>query len=180
MGLLERLLAFSSLPPLVVPSCLASLTDAAYAAQTDGSPSEQAIHFVSIDRSIDCDALLARQVDSNCQCLSSMYACGIARFRSSADLFPPRTHRQQQQQQQAAIIMSHAEFGRGDTGIHTVEGNLAGARAAKLTQKREKDQQAFEAKKRKIQEESERSVGDFGQKFTSIQHDAFKVRCTPS
>lgn len=76
--------------------------------------------------------------------------------------------------------MSHAEFGRGDTGIHTVEGNLAGARAAKLTQKREKDQQAFEAKKRKIQEESERSVGDFGQKFTSIQHDAFKVRCTPS
>lgn len=72
--------------------------------------------------------------------------------------------------------MSHAEFGRADTGIHTVEGTLAGPRAAKLAQKREQDQQAFEAKKRKIQEESERSAGDFTQKFTSIQQDAFKVR----
>jgi len=43
--------------------------------------------------------------------------------------------------------MSHSEFGRGATGIHTVEGNQAGARAAKLTQKREQDQKEYEAKK---------------------------------
>lgn len=71
--------------------------------------------------------------------------------------------------------MSHAGFGRADTGIHTVEGTLAGRRAAMLADKREKDQQAFEAKKRKIQEEAERSAGGIGQKFTSIAHDAFKV-----
>jgi len=35
----------------------------------------------------------------------------------------------------------HNEFSRGDTGINTVEGNLAGHRAAQLTKKREQAQQ---------------------------------------
>jgi len=47
----------------------------------------------------------------------------------------------------STAAMSHSEFGRGATGIHTVEGNQAGARAAKLTQKREQDQKEYEAKK---------------------------------
>ena len=42
---------------------------------------------------------------------------------------------------------------RTDTGIHTVEGNVAGSRAARLTKRREEEQQEYEAKKRKIQEE---------------------------
>jgi protein FAM50 len=44
-------------------------------------------------------------------------------------------------------------FKRPDTGIHTVEGNVAGARAARLTKQRDKDQKEFEEKKRKIEEE---------------------------
>lgn len=71
--------------------------------------------------------------------------------------------------------MSHAGFKRGDTGIHTVEGNIAGAKAARYAKKREKDQQEYEAKKRKIQDESQRSVGTMDQKFKSIQQNAFQV-----
>eukprot|EP00624_Nannochloropsis_granulata_P000936 evm.model.NODE_14087_length_57995_cov_43.650368.7 len=71
--------------------------------------------------------------------------------------------------------MSHSDFGRGGTGIHTVEGNQAGARAAKLTQKREQDQREFEAKKRKIQDDSQRAMDGFDQKFSSIQQTAFNL-----
>ena len=41
-----------------------------------------------------------------------------------------------------------AQFRRPESGIHTVEGNVAGSRAAELTKKRQKDQLAFEEKKR--------------------------------
>lgn len=41
-----------------------------------------------------------------------------------------------------------AHFRRPESGIHTVEGNVAGSRAAALTKKREQDQLAFEEKKR--------------------------------
>ena len=71
--------------------------------------------------------------------------------------------------------MSHSEFGRGDTGIHTVEGNLAGVKAARLTKKREQDQKDYEAKKRKIQEDSQRAMGNMDQKFSSIVQNAFNV-----
>jgi protein FAM50 len=37
-----------------------------------------------------------------------------------------------------------------DTGIHTVEGNVAGARAASLEKKRQREQEEFEERKRKI------------------------------
>lgn len=37
----------------------------------------------------------------------------------------------------------------GDSGVHTVEGNVAGARAARLTREREKQQQSYEEEKRK-------------------------------
>jgi hypothetical protein len=72
--------------------------------------------------------------------------------------------------------MSHAEFGRGDTGIHTVEGTISGRRAAKLAQKREQDQQEFEAKKRKIQDDSSRAAGSIDSKFKSIATDPNAVR----
>jgi protein FAM50 len=45
-----------------------------------------------------------------------------------------------------------AHFRRPESGIHTVEGNVAGPRAAELTKKRQKEQEAFEDKKRKIEE----------------------------
>lgn len=45
-----------------------------------------------------------------------------------------------------------AHFRRPESGIHTVEGNVAGSRAAELTKKRQKEQLAFEEKKRKIEE----------------------------
>ena len=48
----------------------------------------------------------------------------------------------------------HRGFGReGDTGVHTVEGTKAGSRAAGLTQLRAADQEAYEAKKRKLEED---------------------------
>jgi ribosomal protein L21E len=37
-----------------------------------------------------------------------------------------------------------------DTGIHTVEGNVAGASAASLEKKRQREQEEFEERKRKI------------------------------
>src|SRR3546814_2540583 len=45
-------------------------------------------------------------------------------------------------------------FKRADTGINTVEGTVAGSRAAFLSKQRDKEQQAYEAKKRKIEEEN--------------------------
>lgn len=47
-----------------------------------------------------------------------------------------------------------SEFKRADTGINTVEGTVAGSRAAFLAKKREKEQAAYEARKRKIEEEN--------------------------
>ena len=50
-----------------------------------------------------------------------------------------------------------AKFHRPDAGIHTVEGNVAGSRAATLTRKRQAEQDAFEERKRKIISESNKS-----------------------
>lgn len=46
----------------------------------------------------------------------------------------------------------------GSSGVHTVEGNLAGRRAAKLTQEREKQQQEYEKKKQDIQLTNQRGA----------------------
>jgi protein FAM50 len=58
-----------------------------------------------------------------------------------------------------------ANFHRPDTGIHTVEGNVAGSRAATLTRKREADQEAFEQRKKKIVADAERGKRGIGDKF---------------
>lgn len=50
-----------------------------------------------------------------------------------------------------------AHFHRPESGIHTVEGNVAGSRAAALTKKRQLEQEAFEAKKRQIEKDSKTS-----------------------
>ena len=39
---------------------------------------------------------------------------------------------------------------RTDTGINTVEGNVAGARAGRLTKKRDEEQAAYEKRKKHI------------------------------
>ena len=50
-----------------------------------------------------------------------------------------------------------AHFPRPESGIHTVEGNVAGTRAAALTKKRQREQEAFEEKKRHIAASSTRA-----------------------
>lgn len=44
----------------------------------------------------------------------------------------------------------HSNFHRPDSGIHTVEGNVAGPRAAQLAKKRQQEQEEFLAKKIKV------------------------------
>jgi protein FAM50 len=55
----------------------------------------------------------------------------------------------------------------GDSGIHTVEGTVAGNRAAVLTKKREQQQQEYEEVKRKIKEDNAAGIGKIDQKFSS-------------
>lgn len=47
----------------------------------------------------------------------------------------------------------------GDAGVHTVEGNVAGSRAARLTKEREKQAKDYEAVKNKIKSENSANVG---------------------
>jgi protein FAM50 len=62
--------------------------------------------------------------------------------------------------------MAHRGFERvGDSGVHTVEGTVAGGRAGRLTKEREADQKAYEEKKRKIEEDAHRGVGRIDDKF---------------
>lgn len=58
-----------------------------------------------------------------------------------------------------------ANFQRPDTGINTVEGNVAGSRAAILSKKRAAEQAEFEARKHKIQKDSERGKLGIDAKF---------------
>lgn len=55
----------------------------------------------------------------------------------------------------------------GDTGVHTVEGNLAGARASRLTKKRDVEKAEYEAAKNKIKEQNAAGVGRIDDKFSS-------------
>ncbi len=59
-----------------------------------------------------------------------------------------------------------AKFHRPDAGIHTVEGNVAGSRAATLTRKRQAEQEAFEERKRKIISESSNKSKNILDKFS--------------
>ena len=58
-----------------------------------------------------------------------------------------------------------ANFIRPDTGINTVEGNVAGSRAATLSKKRAAEQADFEARKQKIKADSERGKLGIDSKF---------------
>jgi protein FAM50 len=80
----------------------------------------------------------------------------------------------------AGTMPFHAGFKRAGTGIHTVEGNIAGSRAAALTKRREEEQQEYEKKKAKIQQDARRGALKIGDKFggsASDQYDAmFKAQ----
>lgn len=61
------------------------------------------------------------------------------------------------------------KFNLPSTGIHTVEGNLAGARAAALTKQRQEAQAAFQQKKEKIKLDANRTSQSMKHKFDSNQ-----------
>lgn len=73
-----------------------------------------------------------------------------------------------------------AHFHRPESGIHTVEGNVAGSRAASLTKKRQLEQEAFEAKKRQIASDhanSKASINDkFAEESTHQAEQAFRSK----
>ncbi len=55
----------------------------------------------------------------------------------------------------------------GDSGIHTVEGTVAGNRAAVLTKQRDAQRAEYEAVKNKIKEDNAAGVGKIDDKFSS-------------
>lgn len=55
----------------------------------------------------------------------------------------------------------------GDTGIHTVEGNIAGARAAKLSKQREAQKAEYESVKNEIKKVNAAGVGRIDEKFNT-------------
>ena len=63
-----------------------------------------------------------------------------------------------------------AHFHRPESGIHTVEGNVAGSRAASLAKKRQREQEEFEAKKRQIA--SSHHASSIHDKFAGESTDA--------
>lgn len=74
-----------------------------------------------------------------------------------------------------------ANFIRPDTGINTVEGNVAGSRAAGLTKKRLLEQAEFEERKRKIKADSDRGKLCIDAKFdadvgTSVEERDFRSK----
>ena len=75
-----------------------------------------------------------------------------------------------------------ANFIRPDTGINTIEGNVAGSRAAGLTKKRLLEQAEFEERKTKIKADSERGKLGIDAKFdnnagnTNIEERDFRTK----
>ena len=59
-----------------------------------------------------------------------------------------------------------AHFQRPDSGIHTVEGNVAGSRAAALTKQRNSANAAFESRKSSIQAEAQKGRQGIHDKFS--------------
>ena len=71
-----------------------------------------------------------------------------------------------------------ANFLRPDTGINTVEGNVAGSRAAALSKKRAAEQAEFEARKQKIKSDGERGKLGIDSKFdTNSNMSASEQQC---
>jgi protein FAM50 len=60
----------------------------------------------------------------------------------------------------------------GNTGVHTVEGTVAGSRAARLSKARELEQAAYEASKSKIKEQNSALIGRIDDKFNSASDSA--------
>lgn len=58
-----------------------------------------------------------------------------------------------------------AHFHRPELGIHTVEGNVAGSRAAALTKKRQRQQEEFAEKERQIRSKTSQALQKTDQKF---------------
>mmetsp|Transcript_28061 Transcript_28061/g.99791 ORF Transcript_28061/g.99791 Transcript_28061/m.99791 type:complete len:287 (-) Transcript_28061:352-1212(-) len=69
----------------------------------------------------------------------------------------------------------HHSLKREGTGVHTVEGNVAGQRAAKLTRLREADQEAYEAKKAQLAADHSKGVGSIDDKFDRTRASAATV-----
>lgn len=61
----------------------------------------------------------------------------------------------------------------GDSGVHTVEGTVAGSRAAELNKQRDRQRAEYEAVKQKIKEENDARLGKIDQKFSAAS-DAFE------
>eukprot|EP01039_Chlorochromonas_danica_P001875 gene1877-2052_t len=60
----------------------------------------------------------------------------------------------------------------GDAGVHTVEGNLAGSRAAAMTRQREKQRQEYEAQKEQIKKTHAADLSRIDSKFSSASDQA--------
>ncbi len=74
-----------------------------------------------------------------------------------------------------------ANFHRPETGIQTVEGNVAGSRAALLSRKREREQQEFESRAAKLRQDAIRERKGMDEKFQydvahASEEMAFKER----
>ena len=69
-----------------------------------------------------------------------------------------------------------ANFNLPSTGIHTVEGNVAGSRAASLTKQRQAAQEEFELKRQKIKHESQQGRKSMDDKFDSNSAMSFEER----
>ena len=69
-----------------------------------------------------------------------------------------------------------ANFNLPSTGIHTVEGNVAGSRAASLSKQRKAAQDEFQQKKQKIIHDSHRGRQSMNDKFDSNAHLSFEER----
>jgi protein FAM50 len=57
----------------------------------------------------------------------------------------------------------------GGAGVHTVEGNVAGARAARLTKEREQQQAEYDHIKNKIKEQNAVGVARIDDKFSAAR-----------
>ena len=60
----------------------------------------------------------------------------------------------------------------GDSGVHNVEGNVAGGRAARLTKEREAQRAAYEDTKNKIKHENSAPVARIDSKFNAARFNS--------
>jgi protein FAM50 len=78
-----------------------------------------------------------------------------------------------------AMAEARSDVKRTDTGVFTVEGNVAGRRAAGLTKAREREKADFERRKQEIEQGQALSVKQMDAKFSSTMstvEDDFKAK----